>query len=170
MNAIGSTSEDPVKALQFLELLNTNKELYNIITFGIEGQHYNKVGENRIEVVKDSLYTMGNVGWQFSNQFNAYLQPEQEDGVWEETKAINASAKYSPLMGFSFDSSKVQLELSNCYYAYLEFINSFIWGVFTKEGEFDRQYNKFLQKLEIAGASTVIAEMQKQVDAWLASK
>ena len=73
-------------------------------------------------------------------------------------------------MGFSFDSSKVQLELSNCYYAYLEFINSFIWGVFTIEGEFDRQYNKFLQKLEIAGASTVIAEMQKQVDAWIASK
>lgn len=170
MNAISSTSEDPVKALQFLELLNTNKELYNIITFGIEGQHYNKVGENRIEVVKDSLYTMGNVGWQFSNQFNAYLQPEQEDGVWEETKAINASARFSPLMGFSFDSSKVQLELSNCYYAYLEFINSFIWGVFTKEGEFDRQYNKFLQKLEIAGASTVTAEMQKQIDAWLASK
>lgn len=169
LNAISSTSEEPETALKFLELLNTDKDLYNLITFGIEGKHYNKVGENRIEVPVNTEYTMGNVGWQFSNQFNAYLQPEQEDDVWEETKTINASAEYSPLMGFSFDSSKVELELSNCYMAYLEYINSFIYGIFTKDGEFDKQYNNFMKKLKACDMQRVLEEMQKQIDAWLAA-
>lgn len=167
LNAISSTSEEPETALKFLELLNTDKELYNIITFGIEGKHYNKVGENRVEVPVNTQYTMGNVGWQFSNQFNAYLQPEQKDDVWEETKALNASAAYSPLMGFSFDSSKVELELSNCYAAYIEYITPMIWGDYFKD--FDKQYNNFMKKLKACNVNLVIEEMQKQVDAWLAA-
>ncbi len=168
MNAISATSEDPVKALQFLELLNTDKELYNLITFGVEGKHYTKTGENRVKIADNTKYTMGTVGWQFSNQFNAYLTDGQEDNVWEETKVLNASAKYSPIMGFSFDSSSVDLELSNCYQAYMEYINSFIYGVFVDD--FERQYTKFVNKMEIAGSKKIIEEMQKQLDAWLAAK
>lgn len=168
INAISATSENPVKSLQFLELLNTDKELYNLLAFGIEGKHYTKIGENRVEVVADTKYTMGTVGWQFSNQFNSYLVTGQEDDVWEQTKTLNESAKVSPLIGFNFDSTSVELELTNCYQAYLEYINSFIYGIF--EDDFDKQYNKFLNKLQIAGSDKIIAEMQKQVDAWLASK
>lgn len=170
INAISATSEDPVKSLKFLELLNTDKELYNLITFGVEGVHYQKVGENRVEISPDTKYTMGTVGWQFSNQFNAYLMPGQEDDVWEETKELNNSARVSPLIGFNFDSTSVELELTNCYQAYMEYINSFIYGIFADDGEFEKQYAKFLQKLEIAGSDKVIAEMQRQVDEWLAAK
>ncbi len=177
INAISATSEDPVKCLKFLELLNTDKDLYNLITFGIEGIHYNKVGENRIEVVENTRYTMATVGWQFSNQFNAYVTRGQEDDVWEQTKVINATAKYSPIMGFTFDGSNVELELTNCYQAYMEYINSFIYGVFLDEDkpvgdrtEFEKQYTKFINKLKIAGSEKIITEMQSQIDAWLQSQ
>lgn len=170
VNAISATSEDPEKSLKFLELLNTNKELYSLITFGIEGQHYTKLSDTRAEVIANTKYTMATVGWQFSNQFNAYLLPGQEDGVWEETATLNEEAKYSPLIGFSFDSFSVDLELTNCYQAYMEYINEFIYGIDTEDGQFERQYNKFLTKLNLAGADKIVAEMQKQLDAWLASK
>ncbi len=170
INAISATSEDPVKSLKFLELLNTNKELYSLITFGVEGKHYTKLSDTRAEVIANTKYTMSTVGWQFSNQFNAYLLPGQEDGVWEKTAALNESAKHSPLIGFSFDSNKVDLQLTNCYQAYMEYINEFIYGIDTEAGQFERQYNKFLTKLNLAGAETIIAEMQSQLDAYLASK
>lgn len=167
-NAINSACKYPEKCLQFLELLNTDKELCNMFIYGIENKHYKKVAENRVEIIKDSGYTMANTSWQFSNQFNAYLTDPQEDDIWEETAKMNSQAIYSPLVGFNFDYSKFEIELNNCNDVYSEFMTSFIQGIYGDK--LDSQYQAFLKKLDQAGANRIIAEMQRQVDAWLAEK
>jgi len=161
MQAISRTSANPERAMMFLELLNNNKELFNLISFGIEGQHYRKVGENRIELVPESKYRPGNA-WTFGNQFNAYLIPGQSDTLWDETRKGNLSAKVSPLLGFAFNSEPVKSELAQCQ----SVINEFMPGFLTGAVDVDANLAKFLDKLEKAGASRLIAEMQKQIDAW----
>lgn len=138
--------------------------------YGIEGKHYNKVSENRVKVIPDSGYNLSNTSWQFANQFNAYLVDPQEDGVWEETAEINSKASYSPLVGFNFDYSKFELELNNCYSIYNEYMTSFLQGIYGSGSKLTEKYGQFVSKLEKAGANRIIAEMQKQVDAWLANK
>lgn len=170
LSGINSESGNPVKCLQFLELLNTDKELCNMFIYGIEGKHYNKVSENRVKVIPDSGYNLSNTSWQFANQFNAYLVDPQEDGVWEETAEINSKASYSPLVGFNFDYSKFELELNNCYSIYNEYMTSFLQGIYGSGSKLTEKYGQFVSKLEKAGANRIIAEMQKQVDAWLANK
>lgn len=170
INAISSNSKNPEKCLEFLDLLYTDKDLYNMFVFGLEGTHYTKDATrgNYITAVENTNYSFADVGWQFSNQFNSYLTGSQDENVWEDTKVLNQNAEFSPIMGFVFDYSNVELELANCYTVYNEFINSLLYGILGES--FDTQYNKFLQKLEIAGVNTVVEEMQTQLDAWVASK
>lgn len=49
MQAISSTSDDPERALMFLELVNTDEKLSNLINYGIEGVHYKKTGTKSIK-------------------------------------------------------------------------------------------------------------------------
>jgi putative aldouronate transport system substrate-binding protein len=49
MIAISSTSERPDLCMKFLNLLNTDKYLRNLLGYGIEGINYKKVGDNVIE-------------------------------------------------------------------------------------------------------------------------
>lgn len=56
-----------------------------MLCFGIEGEHYTKVADNRIETVENSKY-FPNTAWMFGNVFHSYYVQGQEDGVWEATE------------------------------------------------------------------------------------
>ena len=58
INAVNSESKHPEKCLQLLELMNNDKELCNMFIYGIENKHYKKIGENRVELIENSGYTI----------------------------------------------------------------------------------------------------------------
>jgi len=164
LQAVGRTSKNPERAVMLIDLLNTDKVLYNTIVFGLDGKHFKKLGENRIELIPDSGYNTGRP-WAVASTFNAYLLPGQPDNVWEQTKQINNNALVSPILGFVFDSTPVNVELSNCSNVYkeYEFINS-------GKVDLDKTQKEFLSKLKDAGVDKIIAEEQKQINAFLANK
>ena len=151
--------------MQFLELLNTDAELNNLLNFGIEGKHYNKISENQIELIPDSGYAP-NRAWTFGTAFLSYYLPGQDTDIWEQTKALNEESVAAPTLGFTFDSSAVQSEMAQCASVYEEFAPSLITGSVDPA----EVLPQFLEKLEKAGADTIIAEEQAQINAWLASK
>ena len=51
MQAISRTSKNPQRAAMFLELVNTDKYLNNLINFGVEGVDYEKVSDNVIKLI-----------------------------------------------------------------------------------------------------------------------
>jgi len=161
MHAISITSNNPERAMMFMELMNTDKVLYNTLTFGIEDKHYKKTGPNRIELIPDTGYNPG-TAWMHASTFNAYLIPGQSDDVWERTKEINENATPSVLLGFSFNPVPVQSEIAQCSSVVKEYLPALECG----QVDIDRVLPDFLNKLDKAGADTIIAEMQKQIDAW----
>lgn len=165
MNAVSRTSKNPDEAVRFMEILNSDKELYNLVTYGIEGMHYKKLGPNRIEVLPGSKYNTG-TAWEFASTFNAYLLPGQPDSVWDDTKKINASAVPSPIIGFNFNPDPVNSEIAQCNSVVDEFLPALETGSYDPAA----QMPQFLAKLDKAGAPKIIAEMQKQIDAWKATK
>lgn len=165
LQAISKTSKNPERAMAFIELMNTDKELYNLMCYGIEGQHYNKVDENRIELVENSGY-YPNKAWVYGNQFNAYLLPGQDDNVWEQTIELNNSSKAAETLGFVFDQEPVKTEIAQCQSVVDEFIPGLVNGAVDP----DKYLPQFIEKLETAGAAKVIAEKQNQLDKWLSSK
>lgn len=166
MTGISSTSKNPERTAMFLELMNTDKDVYNLVAYGIEGVHYNKVGDNRIEVIKNSGY-YPNISWEMGNVFNAYLLPTQSDDVWTQTKQLNDSTTPSKLMGFSFDVEPVKSELANCSAVVKEYLPALTYGVVP---DVEAHIQELNDKLKQAGVEKVMAEKQKQIDAFLASK
>lgn len=165
LNCISSTSKHPEKAMEFINLLNTDKDVYNLCCFGIEGTHYKKTGDNRIELVENSGY-QPNKAWAMGNQFNAYLYGTQSDTVWDETIALNEGAEVSGLLGFVFDPEPVKSQVAQCQSVWDQYFKAIVRGTVDP----DQYIPEFLSKLEAAGANDIIAEKQTQIDAWKASK
>ena len=112
MLSVGANSENPLKALQLIELLNTNEELHNLAVYGIEGTHYNLNDEGKVEPVENAGYNQVGFTWALGNQFITKLMYNQDDDVWEVTKELNDKAQLPKNFGFSIPSD-VNEELEN---------------------------------------------------------
>lgn len=159
LNAISTTSKNPERAMMLINLIDTNKDLFNLLKFGIEGQDYTKVSANRIEQKKDG-YALP--GWLFGNEFNSFVIPGQIDDVWDQTKKLNDSSLVDPLISFVFDRKPVENELAQLNAAAGEY------GAILNNGldDTDKTLKAYLDKRKAAGADKVMAELQKQIDAW----
>lgn len=111
MTAISATSKHPEKAMKFLNLLNTNSDVFNLVAYGIEGRHYEKVDEKHIRKLADSAYNPGD-SWKYGCIFTGYLLEGMDDDLWDQIKAINDSSQKGILNGFVADTTRVNSIIS----------------------------------------------------------
>ncbi|MFD0672697.1 ABC transporter substrate-binding protein [Cohnella sp. GCM10027633] len=164
LNAISRTSKNPERALMFLDLVNSDSELYNLITYGIEGKHYAKTGDNAIRIDFDSGYAP-DFPWVMGSVFNGYLLEGQPADTWDQTKKMNESAKVSPYFGFTFNEEPVQTEIASTD-AVLD-----KYGIGLESGTLDpdKYLAEFRDKLKKAGSEKLLQEKQNQLNEWLKS-
>ena len=173
--SVSSTSEHPVEAIKLIELLNTEKgkKLYNMLVYGIEGKHYKKIDDNKIEWLENEapgISSDNNYGyddWALGNTFNAYQTQFDTEG-WDEyiKNEVNAKAIPSRLIGFSFDMKPVNLEIAQ-YNAIEKEYEYLIWGTTKDYKKFIEERNK---KFKAAGSDKIVEEAQRQLDEWVKSK
>lgn len=165
MQAISVTSKHPEKSMQFLNLLNTDKYLRNLINYGIEGTHYQKVNDEQIKILPDQKnYQMPY--FSLGNLFITYTLENEPKTKWEEFKKFNADSSKSPALGFKFDPTPVNTEVAGLRNVLDEFGASLYSGTVDP----NEYLPKINAKLKSIGIDKVIAEMQKQIDAWKAKK
>ena len=160
MTAINANSKNPEKAIKLIELVNTDKDVYNNLIFGNENTHYKKISNDTVEVPADSKYKMGTSAWMFGNQFNALYMKGQQSGIWEETDKLNKSADVSVLRGFTFDPSPVSSEIAKVGAVVKEY------KVIDFLPDREKRYEEYKTKAYAAGLQKVIDEVQKQIDTW----
>lgn len=165
LTGVNNKSENPERAVQYLNLVNTDKDLYRLLTVGIEGRDYKKLDDMHIEIMPSSQYTP-NADWAYGCQFNAFLTEGLPDNAWETQREYNASSNTSPLLGFNFDTKAVQTEIANCEAISSEYLTIAQYGMMDPE----TKYQEFIKKLDDAGAEKIMAEMQRQVDEFIKSK
>ncbi|SDS59991.1 carbohydrate ABC transporter substrate-binding protein, CUT1 family [Paenibacillaceae bacterium GAS479] len=165
MQAISANAEYPEKAMEFLNLLNTDVKLRNMIDSGIEGTHYKMTGENRMENLPESknydmpTFALGNV-------MLTYLNPADPDDKWEQFKKFNDEGKPAPTLGFNFDTSKVSTELAS-----LQNIKAEVWApLMTGTVDPEVYLPRAIEKMKAAGLDKIMAEAQSQYDAWMANQ
>lgn len=161
MQSISKTSDNPERALMFLNLLNTDKELLNIICYGIEGKHYTRVDDHTVKLMDKSGYTP-NQTWVFGNGFLADLQEGQSLEVRNQTIKENSEAKSSPILGFTFDPDPVQTEIANIQAVNDEFGPALNTGAASAE----QKLAEYIDKRKKAGIEKVVQEVQRQLDEW----
>lgn len=164
INAITTDCKNPERALMLLELINTNSELYNLLSFGFQGKHYEKISDNTIKTIENSGYTAYN--WVFGNVTNGYLLEGQPDGNHEETININKEAIPSKALGFSFNADEVKTQIAQIQTV----LDEYLPGLDTGSVDYNKVLPEFRAKLKSAGADKVIEVVQKQLDEWKANK
>jgi putative aldouronate transport system substrate-binding protein len=164
MQAISANSEHPEKAMEFLNLLNTDPVLRNMIDSGIEGVHYEKISDNMIKNLPDAknydmpTFSLGNI------MIN-YLNEGDPENKWEEFKKFNDSGINAPLLGFNFDTSKITNEI-----AAVQNVKEEFWApLMTGSVDPDEYLAKANEKFKAAGLDKIITEAQTQLDAWKAA-
>ncbi len=170
--AISASCEHPAEAMQFINLLQTNKELYNMLVYGIEGIHYTKTGDNTVETPYGETPTANdNYGlykWIVGNTELAYTtqdQPNPEEyhkWVFDE---VNKSEHRSELIGFVPDMEMIENNIAQLSAVKGEYMRSLASGALGDEWE--SYYNEWMEKTNAAGVDDVKAELQKQVDEFL---
>lgn len=167
--AIAQQSENPERVMQVLNLMYTDKELVNLLIWGIEGKHYVKVSDNVIKfpegVDRSSVgYTMNALTT--SNPFIAYTFEGDDPELAKTIQEWNASANKSKALGFTFNPSNVQNELT----AITNVTNRYKKILETGSVDPEAKLQEFITQLEAANIDKVIEEKQQQLDAWAASQ
>lgn len=172
--AISSQSPNIEKAVELIELLNTNDELYMLLTQGEEGVDYVYDEEGNYSLV-DGKYNFNYNEWQigqsYSPDFTRALYSKNEAGekAKESQKIVfeaDKTADVSPLTGFVFDQTPVKTQIANCTSIIDEMVPALSSGSIDPE----KAVPQFLERLEGAGVNDIIEEKQKQINEWKAGK
>jgi len=160
MLSISANSKNPVKAIKYIDLINTDAEVYNLLSYGIEDKHWEWTDENKthIRLTAPDLY-QPNSAWAYGNQFNSYVIEGNPIDIWEKEKELNLSSEYSPVLGLRFDNSNLTTPIAQIN-AVLTDYTKLMKGY----GDWKDAYPEMLNRLEEAGIDKVIKEYQSQVD------
>ena len=174
--AIMTSSKHPEESMRLIELMNSEegKDLYNLMVYGIEGEHYTMIGDDRVKPtdyagIGTSGSKYGLWKWIVGNAFYAYdtdTDPEDwKEYVFEELN-MGENTKYSKLIGFQADLTKIETKLAQVGAVNGEFGYVLVYGA---SDDWKKTYEEYLDKLDKCGNKEIMAEFQSQIDAFLAS-
>lgn len=168
--AVASSSKRPDKAVQFLNLMNSNVELSTLLRFGIKGEHYEINEDGTIDESKNTNYNQNS--WLMFGDYDQlplaakFVEPTglSVEEYKTKLKEWNDKTAKSPGYGFIFDPTPVKTEISALDAASEQYVKVIGNGAV----DTDEMAKTFNESLYAAGLQKVIDEKQRQLDAWLA--
>lgn len=165
---VSNTSKNVEKSLEVLNMINTDKELLTTMVFGLEGEGWEKVGDEQMKVLPgyDASSKIIGGAWMTGDNNTLFSDERITDEMIEKRDESIAEAQVSPLLGFSFDESSVKTEVTNIKNVTSQYYAGFSTGTLDPAEKLE----EFNNKLEAAGLSKVQKEMQKQFDEFRSNK
>ncbi|MBP5294378.1 MAG: ABC transporter substrate-binding protein [Lachnospiraceae bacterium] len=171
--AITAQSKYPDRALEVLELMNTDQYFATLVRFGPENVGWtDKDNDNIIELTDANSDASARLwycwyGW-ITGGLATSKTPSGYPGAefGKKLLARNQGAIGSSHMGFAFDSTNVQNELAACNAIYESCYQTLLLG---QEEDVEAIIAETNKKLYDSGLQKLIDEAQKQMDAYRAS-
>lgn len=167
---ISSFCEDPAAAMRVLNVLYSDAEAAQLVGMGIEGENY--VLDENGQMAFPEGKTLWDAGWGCAASAlwpnitlceSWYYEPAD---LYDRMREKNASAKKSLALGFQFDSSPVADQVAACSNIVAQYYMPLMYA----EADIETTLPEFQEQLKSAGIDEIIAEKQRQLDEWLASK
>jgi putative aldouronate transport system substrate-binding protein len=168
LTGVCRSSAHPVQAMQFEELLNSDSQVYNLMTHGIVGRDYVISDKTRNVISLPSGKTAltdgywPNTDWEFGNQFNAFYTDKSQIGSWTLQRKAQAAARTSVALGFAVDATPINTQLAQLTSAWNQY------GLPVEQGLVNPATGvpAYIKALKAGGEDQVLAEIQKQINAW----
>lgn len=158
----------PEKAVKLLDLMYTNPDIVNLISYGIEGKDYEiKDAEKNIvgypAGVDSSSVGWNNETWLVGNGALGYVWETDDPDIWEQYKDLNENSVKSCIFGFTFDPSNVKTQVT----AIQNVVSKYGATIGCGYADPEESVAKFVEELEAAGINDVIEEAKTQIQAWM---
>ncbi len=114
-------------------------------------------------------FDWGQRPWYLGTLLNAYSSPSFPASYYDELQALQEEAYTSPLLGFSFDYSDVEVEYNLLTAVNKEYEDMVNLGYLGVDG-IDAKYDEYVDKMYAAGLQAVIDAVQEQVNAFVTEK
>ena len=157
---IPNTAPNPEGAMKWLNWLYSSKDNYTFALYGVEGKDY-RITDDRIErLITDELF----YEWMFRNKNYQMFSPEVDQAFIDQYTHWDDEAQISASFGFRFNNENVKEietrlgEIATKYFQPLE--TGFV--------DFETEYPAAVQALKDAGIDEYVAEVQRQLDEFLA--
>lgn len=170
--SIPFTAKEPERAMMFMNWLVAGDEqaveFYNLYAYGIEGTHYEWNDEHTEITVfggagqASADFDWGQRPWMMGTLLNAYSCAVFPASYYQELIALQENAYTSPLLGFSFDYSDVEIEYNLLAAINTEYEHMLNYGYLGAAG-LQAKYDEYTDKMNAAGLQTVVDAIQEQV-------
>lgn len=163
---VSSTCEYPQEATALIYLMATDPDVENLLCNGIEGVHYQLAEDGTAHYMdgKDQSSTGWPMGMSWVQLNSTLSHPfEYPADYFEDMIKSNNETETTKAFGFQFDPSPVANEISACANVVAQYRAALEVGV---PDDMDATYEEFKQALKDAGIDAVVAEKQKQLDAY----
>lgn len=166
--AIGKNSKNPVRAMMLVDLMHSDKKLFNTMCYGLEGQDYKVVSgagtDNPTVQSSDPMKWVIWHSWIGDLVHNQWPSNFNDAKALASFKAINDSTgKVSPILGFTFNPETVKTEVGQIDAIYNQATPILNTG---SAPDVEKYIAETKAKMEQAGLSKVITEVKKQLAAW----
>jgi putative aldouronate transport system substrate-binding protein len=159
---IPQTAPNPEGAMKFINWIYKSQDNYLMALYGVKDKDY-KIVDGRIEKITpdDFFYE-----WMFRNKNYQLFAPDIDQAYIDEYEKWDDNAIPTKALGFRFNNENVKdIEI-----AITEVTGKEMAPILYGFSDYETEYPKALQKLKDAGIDQYIAEVQKQMDEFLAEK
>ncbi len=161
--AIHARTKYPKECLKFLELVNTDPAVRNLLNYGVEGVHYEKTQNNQIRKLTNTYsgiqYTQGN--WFILDTLEG-----EPSNKWETFAEFNKNCTASSLLGFSPDLSLLEAEIEAVSEIWMRYFPAIMTGSIDP----DEHVPLLVKQLKQNGIDAIQAQLQLQIDEWISSQ
>lgn len=171
--AISRNSEHPDMVLRFLDMLETDEQLFDLVIYGIQGKTYELDGGKVVYPDNLNLSTSNYMDWggQWALWKPKFLRPSETypGDFWKEENhfselPVNVD---SPVEGLLLNDQLISLMLEKRDQIYEDFGKSIEYGMVQDVAQ---SVSRYREKQKKNGLDVIIHEVQRQVDLYLTSQ
>lgn len=165
---ISNTSKNPERAMALWDFLTTNEEAFTLFYYGIEGVSYELSDKGEITMIDTDNYNTSSMWAVRNSNFlkNSVGTPDDWDSMkagWDAYIDDNKGAqKYR---SFVLDTSTIETEWTTCVNVHQQYW----WPLELGYTDAVSGLEEYQKMMEAAGIDTFIAEVQRQINEYVAS-
>ena len=158
---IPTNAKYPEKAMQLLNLLFSDPDLINLLSYGIEGDHWVRDEQGFACPGPNAAGYADKKNWISGNAYIGAVWTGDDADLFDQLKSFNNDATKSVAMGFAFDSSELNAEFTAMQNVISKYRMMLEWGFYS---DVDAALAEFNSALYDAGLQKYMDAKQAQLN------
>jgi len=164
---ISNTSQNPERAMALWDLITSDQSVYDAFFYGVLGTTYKLNDKGQYSITDSNQYAASNMWAARTPELNRNIAGTPDSyNQWKQSfeKSITADNTAEKYASFTLDTSSIETEYAACMSVHQQYW----WPLELGYTDATTGLAEYKQKMEAAGIEKVRAELQKQLDAYVA--